>query len=109
MAYKVWLMDSNGESIGIDEALDFNGQVYSKSMTMTSDSVTRFETASKKLRDIIIIVTTQAMLLGELGVEVCPVAANGTIGFTKVDISTLYFKNAGAGQNGTITILGVEE
>ncbi len=110
MAGKVWLVDSNGKPVGIDNLqFAFGGQVYSKTMTMTSDTATRFETSPKKLRDIIIIVTTQAMLLGEIGVEVYPVAINGTIGFTQVDISTLYFKNAGAGQNGTVTILGVEE
>ena len=87
----------------------FGGNVYSKTMTMTDDNATRFETSAKKLRDVVIIVTTHDMLLGETGVEVYPVGVKEPIGFTKVDISTLYFKNAGAGNNGTITILGVEE
>ena len=87
----------------------FGGNVYSKTMTMTDDNPTRFETTSKKLRDVVIIVKTNPMLLGETGVEVYPVGASEAVGFTKVDISTLYFKNAGAGNNGTITILGVEE
>jgi hypothetical protein len=87
----------------------FGGNAYSKTMTMTDDNATRFETTTKKLRDVIIIVTTNNMLLGETGTEVYPVDADDTIGFTKVDISTLYFKNASAGSNGTITILGVEE
>lgn len=87
----------------------FGGNVYSKTMTMTDDNPTRFETTAKKLRDIVIIVKTHPMLLGETGVEVYPVGADETVGFTKVDISTLYFKNAGAGNNGVISILGVEE
>lgn len=85
------------------------GDIYSKTMTMVNDNPTRFEVATKNLRDVVIIVTTNPMLLGETGVEVYPVGANETIGFTVVDISSLYFKNAGAGNNGTITILGVEE
>ena len=36
-------------------------------------------------------------------------AAGAPIGWEKVDISTLYFKNAGAGNNGKITILAVED
>jgi hypothetical protein len=88
---------------------EFGGNVYSKTMTMADDNATRFETSEKNLRDAIIIVTTNNMLLGETGVVVYPVGAEETIGFTKVDISTLYFQNAGAGSNGTITILGVEE
>jgi len=87
----------------------FGGNVYSKTMTMTDNNATRFETTAKKLRDIVIIVQTHDMLLGETGVEVYPVGVNEAVGFTKVDISTLYFKNAGADDNGTITILGVEE
>jgi hypothetical protein len=87
----------------------FGGNIYSKTMTMTDDNATRFETTAKKLRDVVIIVTTNNMLLGETGVEVYPVDADDTIGFTKADVSTLYFKNAAAGSNGTITILGVEE
>ena len=87
----------------------FGGNVYSKTMTMTDDNPTRFEAAAKKLRDIVIIVKTHPMLLGETGVVVYPVGVNETIGWTKVDISTLYFQNANAGDNGVITILGVEE
>lgn len=88
---------------------NFGGNVYSKTMTMANDNATRFETTAKKLRDVIIVVKTNAMLLGETGVEVYPVGVDEPIGFTKVDISTLYFKNAGAGANGTIAILAVEE
>lgn len=87
----------------------FGGNVFSKTMTMTDDDATRFWTESKLLRDAIIVVKTYGMLLGEAGVEVYPVGANEAVGFTLVDIGTLYFKNASAGNNGTITILGVEE
>lgn len=88
---------------------EFGGNTYSKTMTMTDDNATRFEASAKKLRDAVIIVETHPMLLGETGVEVYPMAATDRLGFTKIDISTLYFKNAGAGNNGKITILGVEE
>ena len=85
------------------------GDVYSKTMTMSDDAATRFETVEKSLRDVIILVETNPMLLGKTGAEVFTVAINGNIGWAKVDISTLYFKNAGAGNNGKITILGVED
>lgn len=87
----------------------FGGNVYSKTMLMADDNPTRFETTAKKLRDVVIIVKTHPMLLGETGVVVYPVGANETVGFTKVDISTLYFQNASAGDDATISILGVEE
>lgn len=88
---------------------DFGGNVYSKTMTMVADTATRFETTAKKLRDATVLVETNTMLLGETGVEVYTLAAGGTVKFTKIDISTLYFKNAAAGVNGKITIIGVEE
>lgn len=99
-------------SVGGDELLvneQFGGNVYSKTMTMTDDNPTRFEAASKLLRDIVIIVKTHPMLLGETGVVVYPVGVNEAVGFTKVDISTLWFQNANAGDNGVISILGTEE
>jgi len=76
---------------------------------MTDDTATRFEVTAKTLRDIVILVETNAMLLGQTGTEVYPVAVDESVGFTKIDISTLYFKNATAGQNGKITILGVAD
>ncbi len=85
------------------------GDTYSKTMTMSADNATRFETAEKSLRDVVILVETNPMLLGKTGVEVFTVAAGSTIGWAKVDISTLYFKNAGAGNNGKITILAVAD
>jgi len=85
------------------------GDTYSKTMTMTDDNATRFETAEKSLRDVVISVETNPMLLGKTGVEVFTVATNGSIGWGKIDISTLYFKNAGVGNNGKITILAVED
>lgn len=104
-----WNMVRVNTSGQLQTSEQFGGNVYSKTMTMTDDNATRFETSEKKLRDVVIIVKTNPMLLGETGVEVYPVGANEAVGFTKVDISTLYFKNAGAGNNGVITILGTEE
>lgn len=108
MPTPVILIDSKGNPIGADKAL-FSGEVYSNTMTMADDNVTRFETVTRKLRDVVILVETYSLLLGKAGVEVYTVGADETVGFTKVDISTLYFKNAGAGDNGKISILGVEE
>ena len=94
---------------GTGSPIRAGGNIYSKTMTMTDDNVTRFESSIKTLRDVIIAVKSNAMLLGETGAEVFPVAAGGNIGWTKVDISTLYFKNETEGNNGKITILGVED
>jgi hypothetical protein len=96
-----------GTTNGIRET--FGGTVYENQDTAAADTARRFETASKKLRDVIIQVTTAAQYFGDASAQRYLVQPNDTIGFTKVDLSTLYFKNASAGQNGIVTIIGTEE
>ena len=81
---------------------------YVNSDTATVDTARRFETDRVYLRDIIIIVGTYAQLCGDADGQTYPVGVGETIGFTQVDIATLYFRNANAGDNGTVDILGVE-
>ncbi len=109
MTVKITYADEQGNEQSFEKLLGFSGKIYSKTMTMTDDNVTRFETEPKKLLDIVILVETNPMLLGQAEIEVFTVVIDASVGFTKVDISTLYFKNAGAGDNGKITILAVEE
>jgi len=87
----------------------FGGGVYEKEDTAVVDGARRFETSEKKLRDVVIQVATYAQLFGDSSNQRYRVEAGETLGFTKVDISTLYFKNASAGQNGVVNILAVEE
>lgn len=85
----------------------FRGATYVNSDTATDDNPRRFETTSEKLRDVVIIVKDYAQLFGTVSGQTYPVAVDETIGFTKIDISTLYFKNATADEDGTVHILGV--
>ena len=88
---------------------DFGGVIYEKEDTAASDTPRRFETSAKKLRDVVIRVSTNNQLFGSAANQRYPVNVGETISFSKVDVSTLYFKNATAGQNGTVNILGTEE
>lgn len=85
------------------------GDIYSNSMTMEDDNATRFETEIKTLRDLLIHVETHSMLLGTAAAQIFPVEDFSSIRFKRADLSGLYFKNAQAGQNGTIMILGVAD
>lgn len=87
--------------------LSFSGAVYVNSDTAASDAARRFETSSKKLRDMIIQVATHDQLFGDSSSQTFPVTAGSSFGITQIDISTLYFKNKTAGQNGTVHILAV--
>ena len=87
----------------------FGGAVYENQDTAATDAARRFETATKKLRDVVIRVSGNPQLFGDATNQRLELAVGDTMGFTRVDISTLYFKNKTAGQNGTVNILGVEE
>ena len=91
------------------KGLGFSGAVYENENTATSDATRRFEASSKKLRDVIIQVETNDQLFGNASNQRFRVTAGASMGFTQVDLSTLYFKNASAGLNGTVRILGVED
>ena len=87
----------------------YSGSVYENQDTAASDAARRFETTGKFLRDVVIRVQTNDQLLGDSSNQRLPLAAGDSLGFTLVDISTLYFKNKNAGQNGTVNIIGVED
>ena len=87
----------------------FSGDVYSNTMTMADDGAHRFEAKNLLLLDVVIIVETNDMLVGKHDAIVYPVDAEDTVGFTMLNLSTLYFKNATASSNGKISILGVKK
>ena len=89
------------------ENLVFTSASYVNTDTATADTARRFETTSLYLKDFIIIVSTYAQLFGDATGQTYPVAAGATIGMSGIDISTLYFKNSVAGENGKVDILGV--
>lgn len=107
--YQILDADIVSEFTDLKEVLSFSGVVYENEDAATSDAARRFETASKKLRDIVIQVETNDQLFGNAANQRFKVTAGSSLGFTQVDLSTLYFKNAAAGQNGTVRIIGVGE
>jgi len=105
--YSKDLFDENGRPIQVSYVPA--GAIYENQKTMAADTATRFETTSKKLRSARIYVTTQNMVFGTSANQRLTVAANDYFDLESFDLSTLYFKNAAAGQNGTVTIIGVAE
>jgi len=87
--------------------IGFRGAVYADSDTAASDAARRFETSEKKLSWAYITVSTKDQLLGDSSSQPATLAAGSSIQLRNIDISTLYFKNAAAGQNGTVSIVGV--
>jgi hypothetical protein len=87
----------------------FGGAVYRNSDVAVADTARRFETTAKKLRNVTILVSGKAQLFGTSTTQDYPVNPGDTLSYDYIDISTLYFKNAAAGENGTVYILGVEE
>ena len=111
-AFDVYLDDINACIVTPEyqrRQIMYGGKTYENEDAAAADTARRFETIPKKLNDVIIQVTTNDQLFGDAANQRYLVAAGEAIGLSQVDVSTLYFKNAAPGQNGTVNILGVEE
>ena len=86
-----------------------SGTVYVNSNTAPDDNPRRFENNPKILKWAIVIVAANPQLFGNAAAQTLPLTAAGSMGLGRIDISTLYFRNQNAGQNGTVHILGVED
>lgn len=98
--------------LGIDLSTVFgtgSGSTYVNSNIAAADAARRFETTTRKLAWAVIVVETNGQLFGTAAAQTLPLAAGGSMGVGKIDLSTFYFRNQVAGQNGTVHILGVEE
>ena len=67
----------------------------------------RFETGKLLLRDVLIRVSTHDAVIGDAAQQRYPKAAGSSLGFTKVNLSKLYFANADPSNNTKINIFGV--
>ena len=86
----------------------FTGYIYENEHTMVDDDAYRFESTSLKLRSATILISTYDAMVGDSSNQRYPKTAGTSISVDSVDISTLYFKNAVAGQNTKINIIGVK-
>ncbi len=85
----------------------FYGKVYAAIDTATGDTARRFETSEKKLTWAAIQVSTKSQLFGDSSSQVVSYDSGEKFELANVDISTLYFKNLAAGENGAVSIVGV--
>ena len=85
---------------------EFSGDVYENEHTAASDAAFRFETTEIKLRGAVILVSTHDALIGDSTNQRYPKSAETSLSVGDVDLSDLYFKNAGAGNNTKINIVG---
>lgn len=85
----------------------FGGYVYENEHTMTDDLPYQFTSTSLKLRGAVVLVSTHPVLIGDSVNQRYPKSAATIISIGDVDLSTLYFKNAGAGDNVKLNIIGV--
>lgn len=86
---------------------DFGGEVYEDQITAGADAAFALAATSKKIRDAIIYVSGHDALMGDAANQRFPLAVGSSLGLSWVDLSTFYVKNATAGNNTTITIMGV--
>ena len=85
----------------------YRGQIHADSDTASGDTARRFSAMSLKLNWAAIQVTTNNQLFGDSSTQPVTYAADATFELENVDLSTLYFKNAAAGHNGTVSVIGI--
>ena len=95
-------LDSISRSLGC-------GRIFNATLTMADDNATVFTLEETLIKYAKIVVTGHNMLFGDSVSQLFEVEADGELELPKFDLSRLWFRNAGAGQNGTVTIIGVEE
>lgn len=86
---------------------DFTGTAYEDQVTAAADTAFRLVTSETKIRDVIVYVSGNNALVGDADNQRMPLNVGESLGISWIDLSTLYFKNATAGNNTTITVLGV--
>lgn len=92
--------------IAYDVHEHFTGDVYENEHTMVDDNIYRFEATELKLRSGVILFSTHDALVGDISNQRYPKSAGTTLSIENVDLSKLYIKNAGAGSNTKINIIG---
>jgi len=86
----------------------FTGGVYENEHTMVDDNAYHFEATELKLLSGVIIISTKDALIGDVTNQRYPKSAGTSMPLEYVDLSKLYFKNAAAGNNTKINIIGVK-
>jgi len=86
---------------------DFGGEVYEDQITAGADTAFALVATTTKIRDAVIYVSGHDALIGDAENQRMPLAVGSSIGLSWVDLSTFYVKNAVAGNNTTVTVLGV--
>lgn len=84
------------------------GEIYAKSDEATDDSARRFEDVATILVWAAIQVTVKDTLFGDVSSQPVKYVVDEKFELRNVDVSTLYFKNADTGQNGTVSIVGIK-
>ena len=124
---KMYVVGSNGDDVNeydlrsLNSILTFSGKVYSqtlKAADVTDDAKHAFTAGGKRLRDVVITNThaTENIVIGEDQADVATLRLEGyilkagsTIGFTLVDLATLYYVTETNTEEPTVRLIGVEE
>lgn len=86
----------------------FSGEMYESEHTMVNDAAFRFETTETKIRGAVVLVSDNDVLIGDATNQRYPRDEDTALSMHDVDLSTIYFKNATAGNNTKINIIGVK-
>lgn len=84
------------------------GTVYEHEYTAADDNAHALSGTTLLLRDVVVLVSTNDALFGDENNQRFPRAAAASFGLVYMDLSTLYVKNATAGNNTKVNVLGTK-
>ena len=124
---KMYVLGTAGDNVNeydlrsVNNILTFSGKVYNqtlKAADVTDDAKHAFTAGGKRLRDVVITNThaTENIVIGEDQADVATLRLEGyilkagsSIGFTLVDLATLYYVTETNTEEPTLRLIGVEE
>lgn len=99
------LVDADGRTLVRDAS---GGDIYENEVTASTDAAFSVASYDGIVLDCVIQVVANPALFGDADHQRTLVEADGTLGLRYVNPSKLYAKNATAGSNATVRILGVK-
>ncbi len=82
------------------------GGVYIDTKTMSDDHAQRFAVHEYILRDVTVSVADHTLVFGHQSRQTFPRTTSQELTFQFLDLQDFWFKNAVAGSNGTVHIIG---
>jgi len=86
-----------------------SGRIYESEVVMVDDHPHRLHENTIKLSDVVVYVSVNDMVFGNVNNQRFPVPVGGSLSVRAIDLSSLWYRNAVNGANGQFNIIGTRQ